>query len=598
MAAQVEPCKIFDLIYNEMENFHVFFTFLNSLPDFSKDGAKIQANLGDVLTYFSKLKPLKQPFSLNYLIRDLSTLLLTITQLSSVVLVSTDERSHSIQFLIRSCILALTLSNRKKFYLYNLNDQSVTTDLVELQAQLLTSVRSLLLLKNDIYEDHVEVFNLISSVTELLLPREALTEPLLVSNSAASLMLTISSQIRPKFILNQPQFIELLQSDLSNHTDLHLRLGIKRIVFNSLLLPYNKIPVNQIELQEYEKRSHLLAQYVLFISNHFLNMGSEDDQQLILEQLKELSEFEEILKAFEDTNTISKQMLLAALNEVINKAIVVFQKFGTNPIVYLKIVNFFLSVVRCLQLQLGSNFVIEIIRMILGTTTILQGNSEALNKLLQMLIFVVQSGSSANSLINDILKMTLDEMLPLERSQSGVSIDISSNLYSLYAEILQNLLLQKPQALGMSSGRITDQRNYQDDLLKLFYIYGECLCNGATGQDSSVIRIILNSLEKLNQTCRLYEKVFFKNFLLKDFLICLIRLVISESGISYCDQIVSIIFHMAEKNKSVLLESFTSIGLSEENTIQLICDSNDLPTFASLMQNLIHDALYSQLLHI
>lgn len=582
-AAEVEPCRIFDLIHSEFSrddgNLKVFVALLNSLPDFTKDSVEVQVNLDDLLRHFTH-EPLNNPFFLHCLIRDLSTLLQTITQLSSVVLLQSDERFHSISNVIRSCSFALELMHRKKFYKYNLGNESVTKDLIELQAQLLTSIRSLLLLKNDIIEQ--EISSLVSTLTQILLNRDC-DESLLVSSSSAQLMLTITSSIRPNFLLKHPQFLELLQSDLVHLSDPQLRLLCKRIAFNSLLLPYNKIAVNHIVDQEYDKRGKFLQIYVeRVISEKFLNLEPVASPSVFEQTKEELTGYEEILATFEDTNTISKQMLLAGIQKVINKAIELFKLFPSN--IYSNVVNFFLGVVRCLQLQLGSSFVTEIIRMFLETATVSRGNGEALNKLLQMLIFIVQqSGSSANSLMSDILKMTLDEMLPLE--------EVSANLYTLYAEILQNHwnYFQKPQPLG--SGR-----NGEEDLLKIFTAYGQFLCNGTNSQDPNVIRIILSSLEKLNEFCRLYEKVFFKNYLLPQFLTCLIRLVVSPGGILFYDQIISITFHMAEKNKSVLLECFAAIGFPEVKIVQQICESSDLPTFSSLMQILVQDTIYSQFL--
>ena len=595
-AAEVEPCKIFDLIHNEFNRedgkLKVFIALLNSLPDFTKENAKAQVNLDDLLSCFTH-EPSKS-FYFHCLIRDLSSLLQTMTQLSSVVKLMTEERSHSISIVIRSCVYAFKLTNRKKLHLYNLNNQTVTTDLIELQAQLLTSVRSLLLLKSEVYEDYEEIYSLIASVAQVLLPpRSECHEPLVITNSSAQLLQTITSGIRPNYVLKHPVMLELLQSDLTHQHDKHVRLSIKRIIFNSLLLPYSKIAINLVEDQEYEKRGQYLQQYVAFISNKFLLTDITVENVQFFEQTKaELEDYEELLTVFEDTNTISKQMLLAGLQKIINKAIELFQKFGKNPIIYSTIVNFFLGVVRCLQMQLGTEFVIQVVRMFLDMATVSNGNAEALNKLLQMLIFIVQqTGPIANMLMNDVLKMTLDDLLPLERSQSA---DISVNLYTLFDTILQNHwnYFQKSQTAAVPGGR-----SHQEDLLKIFTAYGQFLCNGTNSQDPNVIRIILSSLQKLNDCWRLYDKVFFKNFLLKSFLCTLIRLVISPGGVLFFDQIISIIFHMAEKNKTILQESFISIGYpAEVKIIQQICETCDLPTFSSNMEILIQDTIYSQFL--
>jgi hypothetical protein len=561
VAAEVEPIKIFDLINNE----------------FTRDEGKLKVFVTLIASDdINKLNYLNSPFELHCLVRDLSSLLQTMTQLSIVVLNSTEERSQSISIVIRSIVYAFKLVARKKLHLRNYGSQQ---DLIELHAQLLTSLRSLLLLKNDVYEDYDEMFSLVSAVTQILLDSD---EPLIVTNSAAQLLLTITSGVRPTWILKSPSILELIQSDLRHQSDRHVRLSIKRIIFNCLLLPYNKVAINQVEDQEYERRGQLAVQYIAFISGKFLQIDLSSTivegspvSAVIFEQTKlELADCEELLTAFEDTNTISKQMLLAAMQKVINKAIELFQKFGKNPSIYEEIVNFFLSVVRCLQLQLGADFVIQIIRLFLEMATVTNGNGQALNKLLQMLTFIVQqSGSVAGQLMPDILKMTLDDLLP-----QPIDV-ISVNLFTLFDALLVNHF----------------PKISQEHLLKIFTGFGQFLCNGTNSQDPNVITIILGSLEKLQELWKLYDKAFFKNILLKSFSSTLIRLLISQGGILFYDQVVSIIFHMAAKNKSALQESFVSIGFPAElKIIQQLCETSDLPTFSNYMQILIQDTIYTQ----
>lgn len=561
IAAEVEPLKIFDLINNE----------------FTRDEGRLKVFITLIANDdMSKMNYLSSQFEFHAICRDLSSLLQTMTQLSIVVLNLTEERSQSISIVIRSIVYAFKLVARKKLHQRNYGSQQ---DLIELHAQLLTSLRSLLLLKNDVYEDYEEMFSLVSAVTQILLDSD---EPLIVTNSAAQLLLTITSGVRPTWILKNPTIMELIQSDLRHQSDRTVRLSIKRIIFNCLLLPYNKVAVNQIEDQEYERRGQLAVQYVSFISGKFLLIDlssgiieGSPEASAIFEQVKaELADCEEILTSYEDTSTISKQMLLAAMQKVINKAIELFQKFGKNPSIYEETVNFFLSVVRCLQLQIGAEFVIHIIRMFLEMATVTNGNGQALNKLLQMLTFIVQqSGSIAGQLMPDILRMTLDELL-----QQPLDV-ISVNFYTLFDALLVNHF----------------PKISQEHLLKIFTAFGQFLCNGTNSQDPYVITIILSSLEKLQELWRLYDKAFFKNSLLKSFMSTLIRLLISQGGILFFDQIVSIIFHMAEKNKSSLQESFVAIGFPPDlKIISQIVETSDLPTFSNYMQILIQDTIYTQ----
>ncbi len=77
-------------------------------------------------------------------------------------------------------------------------------------AQMLTSARSLILLKDDIRNNYEEIYVLIDSVAQLLLPSKivGIEEPLIIKQSAAHLLITITSQIRPNFCLKNPHIIE------------------------------------------------------------------------------------------------------------------------------------------------------------------------------------------------------------------------------------------------------------------------------------------------------------------------------------------------------------------------------------------------------
>lgn len=577
-------------------------TLLNSLPDFTKESGKNPVMLDDYLAVFTH-EPAKQLF-FHCMLRDLSTILQVVTRLCSVVLMTDDSRSHSVSIVIRSCLFALKLANTKKLHLYKFGNYQITTDLVELHAQMLTSVRSLVLLKNDIYENYEEIYSLIDSVTQLLLPsRCECEEPAVVVNSAAQLLLTISSSIRPNYILKNPFMLELMQSDLTHQHDHNVKLLIKRIIFNCLLLPYSRIAINNADDQNYEKRGTILQQYVSFVSHKFLNLDGAFDVVTIREMTKtELKTYEELVMYSEDTNTITKQMLLASIKSIIDRSIELFQKYGKDQIMYECIVNFYLSVIRVLQIQLGSQFVIQVIKMFLDTATASGGhltphnmNVPAVDKLLQLLLFIVQqsgSGSTANILMNDILKITLDDMLPCERTQS---VDISVSLYSLFDAMLQNHWNYFQRAQNPSPA--TPPRNHQEDLMRIFTAYGQFLVNGANNSDPNVIRIILRSLEKLNEIWKLYDKIFFKTYLLKSFLSTLIRLAISPEGGLFYDQCLSILFTMSEKNKPVLHDSFISIGYPPDvKIIQQICETTDQPSFLQTMDILIIDTRFNQFL--
>lgn len=585
-AAEMEPLKVFDLLNHELnkENGYLknYVTLLSTLPDYSKEVAlkSRQFRVDDIIRYSND-----PTFYLHCMCKDLTCLLQTITQTCPIVITATEERNNSITNIIRTCILTLKLSNQKKLHLYNF-DVISCNDLIELQAQLISSVRNLMLMRTEIYENHNEIFQLVESVMQIILPSYyGLIEPQLVLNASSQLMITISRIIRPNYLLKNSFFLQLLQSDLSRF-DPQIRLLIKKIVFNALILPYSTHAVNLTEEQEYEKRREILHQYVAFISYKFLSMAIVEHPNAIVrnEMRNELKDYENLLNTYEDTNNYTKQILITALNPIIKKAIEILQftakQQNFDELDLSTIIDFNLSVVKSLQIQLGSEFVIQIVRLFLEIASLpnrSDRSSQALNKLLEMLIYIVQhTGITSTQLMPDILKLTIDDLM-------NVQVDIASNLFSLFDAMLQNHwnFFQKVHAV----------RNVQEDLMKILTAYGQFLFQ-TSSTDPNCCRIILSSLESLHEKCHLYEKAFFKNTLLKSFLATLIHLI-SSDGFLFYDQIISIIFHMSEKNKSTLHECLVQVFRDGQKTIQ-ICEITDLPTFASTMEILIQDAHVSQ----
>lgn len=578
-AAEIEPCKIFDLINHDFtkESGHLknYVQLLGTLPDFSKELAtKSRMSLNQLARY--------SPDYLHYTSRDLTTLLQIITQTSNVSLMVTSERNNSATNIIRTCIILLKLANQKKFHLYDMDEQ-LKTDMIELQAQIFSSVRGLLLLRTEIYENHNEIFDLINSVMTCILPSHfGFVEPPLVLNSACQLMNTITSVLRPSYFLKNPIVQEVFHSDLSRYNE-QIRLLIKTMVFNALILPYSQIAVNLTEEQEYEKRGELLQQYVAFVSYKFLSLNVATNYLTSKDEIRlELKDYEHLLDSYKDTNNYSKQILLNAINPVIKKSIEIFQFLAKQNYSYDEsdlsmIINFNLSIVKCLQVQLGSDFVINIVRLFLEIASAPNRSTHALNKLLEMLIFIVQhTGTTSTHLMGDILKLTVDDLVNI-----NPQIDISFNLFSLYDCILQNHWNYFQKSLSST-------RNSQEDLMKIFNSYGQFLCN-ASPIDPDITRVILSSLESLNEKWHLYSKAFFKNSLLKSFICTLLRIIVSLDGVLFYDQIITILFNMSGDNKTALHECL-SVIFSDNTKLLQLCEVTDLPTFASLMDILIQDA--------
>lgn len=66
----------------------------------------------------------------------------------------------------------------------------------------------------------------------------------------------------------------------------------------------------------------------------------------------------------------------------------------------------------------------------------------------------------------------------------------------------------------------------------------------------------------------------------------------------YYDMIINLLYNMSEKSKPALHEAFIEIGYAPSaKIIQQVCESGlDIPTFSSLMDQLVQDTKFSQFL--
>lgn len=121
-----------------------------------------------------------------------------------------------------------------------------------------------------------------------------------------------------------------------------------------------------------------------------------------------------------------------------------------------------------------------------------------------MLLFVVvQSGSTANLLMPDILKLTIDNVLPLifpegpQNNQIDIS-DVTITLYSLFDAILHNKwnFLHRnanQQIKPADDGSLLVAGDYQEHLVKILTAYGRVLVGGSRSNVPTVVRIILGN---------------------------------------------------------------------------------------------------------
>lgn len=134
----------------------------------------------------------------------------------------------------------------------------------------------------------------------------------------------------------------------------------------------------------------------------------------------------------------------------------------------------------------------------------------------------------------------------------------------------------KSQVLrGFSPGASDQPIPYEDnpehchDLMAILNIYGQALVHTI---DPHITQTILTSLQCLQERWKLFERQFFKTNLLASFLGTLLHLLVLPNGILHHDQIISVLFHMAQVDGNMLKSTFSAIQcVSGEKLIHDIC---------------------------
>ncbi|KAG4078102.1 hypothetical protein HA402_002153 [Bradysia odoriphaga] len=509
-------------------------------------------------------------------------------------------------------VKAVAFLSRSKLYNLEVSLPQLSSDFAEIYAQILSALRCFL--GWSAVRTETELRPLIENVAFTLLPpSNRAQEPKIVTLAAAQLLLSITSTLKPRYALECVSLTQLIQcgSNLA-HLDSRAVTYTLQSIVNCFVLPWCNVSNAD---QDFERRGLLLDEYIgclakdLIRLDHTLVNGQLD--KIIKITTSVLPYLRDILDHFKEQSTSVKSMLLTAYKPIIFKAVTLYNVFGTTSTeVATCVLNFSLSVIRTLQVQLGSNYVKEMLGIFLEASTREQltvGRLKAIDILLQMLLLVVeQPGQTTLSLLPVILNLSLNYVTPMlaqERNSSDFC-DVAISLYALFDGILHFRwqYFYKSQVLkGFSPNASDDYLATADDdapqhpeeFLAILTAYGQAI---VTGNDPQLTRNVLHSLQSLNERFRLYSRNFFRTNLLKSFQCALIKSLISPEGSLHYDYILSVLFPMGQVSDAYFHESFVSLGYSTNSAmVYEICVAKDLPTFSQKMSQLIQDTRCSQL---
>lgn len=116
-----------------------------------------------------------------------------------------------------------------------------------------------------------------------------------------------------------------------------------------------------------------------------------------------------------------------------------------------------------------------------------------------------------------------------------------------------------------------------EQLLAILTSYGHGI---VAGNDPHITRILLTSLQSLNERYKLFARPFFKDNLLTSFHCALINALISPEGALHCDLLLNVLYSMGQVNQNQLHASFVTLGYSSSSKmVEEVCSAIVSPFF-------------------
>lgn len=192
-------------------------------------------------------------------------------------------------------IYAIKFIAVNKLHSVNFDKCILSSNFVEIFAQLLNSIRNLLPW-SPVLQSENELKSLIENVTQILLPSSnLLQEPKLITLAAAHFLLTVSSVIRPRYMLDCPSFKQLIQMGNNlTYLDQQASVFIRNAIVNCIVLPWPNLSNGD---QAFDRRLVLLQEYFHNLSKDLLNL---DHTVMHNQQDKVIKVITKILPALND----------------------------------------------------------------------------------------------------------------------------------------------------------------------------------------------------------------------------------------------------------------------------------------------------------
>ncbi|XP_058063163.1 exportin-6 [Anopheles bellator] len=519
---------------------------------------------------------------------------------------------------------------------------NLTRDLIQAVAQLLTSLKSLLLLSGTNAQPFdASMAEFFAQVAKQLAPLEHLGQSNrwnVLDNAAAFILYHASiNHYQPDYLLEilQPFTISKL-----HHLDYNSAQKLRKAICFCIIAPWQCIPTNSLSLENHQNE-RLLQQYIAVLAEDLLRLELSDPSRwhtLLVtadEEHKEhtktsgttinlqppnatavhmeLAQLKDLIGSFSCCNSKVKVQLAIAYRPIIEKVLSLYRMLVStgnqaSEFPNALLLEFFHSVIAVLQAQLGEPFLHDAIRgfvELFHIATAMRQQLRSLNTLLSIFLLIVEKPNTGTILLPDIVEFTVSAVLPVvfncELQVSKTDQDRHSEVCGAVFKLFHALLLHRwqyfcktdlPRSLGWGESRFHDggcNIAHTDQFGAILNSYGVTITGS---KDTQLVHEVLDSLQELHIRWGLFRLEFFRTNFLSSFIATLLQALATPEGVLHSGIILNLLYSMSKvSDGSEVFTGIRSIGLAPETETHLnaVMQATDFPTFTQQMDVFIHD---------
>ncbi|XP_053669426.1 uncharacterized protein LOC128719810 [Anopheles marshallii] len=412
---------------------------------------------------------------------------------------------------------------------------------------------------------------------------------------------------------------DVLKGDIMHSKLFHLEKETRSLVYRTvctcILMMYDENIANTDEILP----SAVLEKYICMIATVLLDsrptlwehLEFEHQKRIIEAITDELQHLTYIMSYYESQSSIMRSRLSCAMYQVIEHVLIVFRGSlaasswvthdKESSRLFKVLLEFCSYSVSTVQFKRDLPLLKEIVQLLKELFTAeekigvhrLRSALTLLNTFRQLVM-----DPHSRTLLPDIIRVVIDELLPVvasderytEKEESLRYEDVLNRLYDLLHDLLHHRwqYFVETNPLGRMDPAV--RRIIQPEaFLAIMNAYGYALLSN-TGY-SLVVGTVLRSLDTLHMRRNLYRLQQFSEHLMQHFVKLLLKLAVSNPGFIHVEQIIKVLYGMADVDPVKLKTIICSLGMTHDlNTFHMLRTAADFSTFRVALLKIINEA--------